>query len=98
MAAKVHLDYAVLERIAKGPGADRAVKDLAEGIAQKVRDQNIPVGDVDDSNGMSTTISLPVIVSDAGNVIIAHPAGIAVQAKYGALTKGAAAVGVEVHG
>jgi hypothetical protein len=98
MTAKVHLNYAVLHRLVESDGTDRARKDLAEAIAQKVRDQNIEVGDIDDNNGLATTISIPVIVSEAGNVILAHPAGIAVEAKYGALVKAAAAVGLEVNG
>jgi hypothetical protein len=96
--AHVHLNEAALERILKRPQVDDAVKRLGEEIAQRVRGMHIPVGDVDDANGQSTTIELPVIVSDAGNVILAHPAGIAVQAKYGALTKAAAEIGLEVHG
>lgn len=31
-------------------------------------------------------------------VVLAHPAGVAVQAKHGALTRAASAVGHEVHG
>jgi len=92
---RIHLNYAALQRKLDGPGADRARKDLANAIADNVRRQGIMVGSID--AGDSTETELPVIVSDAGNVIVAHPAGIAVEAKYGALVKAAAAVGLEVN-
>jgi hypothetical protein len=48
-------------------------------------------------DGDSSTTDLPVLVSDDGNVFLAHPAGEAVEAKYGALVKAAAELGIEVH-
>lgn len=91
---RVHLNHAALQKKLEGPGADRARKQLAETIADNVRRQGITVGSID--AGDSTETELPVIVSDAGNVVVAHPAGVAVEAKYGALVKAAAAAGLEV--
>lgn len=47
--------------------------------------------------------TLPIVVDEyttdraAASVTIAHPAGLATQAKHGTLTKAAAAVGLEVR-
>jgi hypothetical protein len=79
----------------------RAVEALAEQVAGNVRDQGITVGDVD---GGSHEIDLPVDVTAydtdraRASVIIKHPAGLAVQAKRGALTKAASEAGLEVNG
>lgn len=90
----VHLDHAALERKLKGPEADRARRDLAEAIAEKARAKRIQVGGVD--SGDADLIDLPVMVYDDGNVFLAHPAGEAVEAKYGVLVKAAAELGLEV--
>lgn len=94
--ARIHLrpDWQnVVERQVAGK-----LKDAAHEIADAVRSQGITVGDVD---GGSYEIPLPVKVYDDGDkaaVALAHPAGIAVQAKHGALTRAAASKGFEVHG
>lgn len=92
---RVHLDKAALARaIARGDAAAKA----AGQIADHVRAQRIKVGDVD---GGRNEIDLPLKVYDnddgTATVVLAHPAGIAVQAKHGALTRAAAANGMEVR-
>lgn len=93
---KVHINEAVLRRILESREMDAARKRVGDAIADNVRDQGIEVGDLD-ADGVGTQIDLPVEVSDVGGVVIAHPAGIAVQAKHGALTRAAAAAGLEVR-
>jgi hypothetical protein len=86
----IHIDYDALwkdigERMA-GP-----VEELANEIAS-----HVDVGSVTDAKVgvmMSTTRKgWPVAL-----VTILHPAGEAIQAKHGALTKAAAAVGLEIR-
>jgi hypothetical protein len=77
-----------------------ATKAAAEKVADGVRSQNIRVGDKD---GGPHERDLPVKVTMSttdrahANVTITHPAGQAVQAKHGALTKAAAQAGLDVR-
>ena len=87
MASKITLDHAEIGRILKddmrGP-----IDDLAREIAAGVN-----VGNVTDAQ-----VSVMSVTTDRAKalVTIMHPAGLAMQAKHGALTKAAAAVGLEV--
>jgi hypothetical protein len=96
----IKLNHAGIEQILKAAPMQAAVKAAAEQIAQNVRDQGIKVGDKD---GGAHEIDLPVTVTMTttdrahANVTIAHPAGEAVQAKHGALTKAAAQAGLDVR-
>lgn len=95
----VKLNRAGVQAMLKSTGMHRVIQAKTEEIAQKVRDQNITVGDKD---GGRHETDLPVKVevgtSDRarGVVLLAHPAGLAVQAKHGALTKAASASGLQV--
>ena len=85
----------------KSDDVRKAVNALAEEIADNVRRQGVKVGDVD---GGPLEKPLPVRVLHQttdrarASVVLAHPAGIAVQAKHGALSKAAAQAGLEVRG
>lgn len=98
---RVTLNKAGVGEIAKGAEMQALVAKLAEQVAENVRDQGIKVGDRD---GGSREVDLPVKVSEQitdrarATVTIAHPAGIAVQAKHGALTRAASAAGLQVKG
>lgn len=105
--AKVRLNLKGLEEIAKSRGMHDAVDDLAEKIADNVRSQGHRVGDKD---GGAHEVELPVkVYADKTTtdmrvnrarayVTLAHPAGLAVQAKHGALTKAASEAGLKVKG
>ena len=84
-----HIDYDALWKDV-GEAAAGQVEELANEIAS-----HVDVGSVTDAEVgvmMSTTSKgWPVAL-----VTILHPAGQAIQAKHGALTKAAAAVGLEV--
>ena len=88
-----------LSSILKGPLMARAMAVKAEQIARNVRSLGIKVGDHD---GGPREYDLPVKVKHSvtdrakSTVVLAHPAGLAVQAKHGALTKAAAQAGLEV--
>lgn len=94
---ELHFNPAMLEQLKRSPELKARTKTTADAIADHVRAMNIQVGDLDD-NGFENLISIPVDVSDDNEVILAHPAGVAVQAKYGALTKAAAEVGLRAGG
>lgn len=98
---KVRLNHAGIENILQSTAMHRVVQAAAEATADNVRGQNIRVGDKD---GGSHEVDLPVEVdmttTDRAHafVTIAHPAGLAVQAKHGCLTKAAAQAGLDVKG
>ncbi len=95
----VRLNHAGISRILKSAEMAAATRKAAEQVAENVRGMGITVGDVD---GGTHEIDLPVTVTtfttDRAHAVVAlaHPAGIAVQAKHGALTKGASMAGLEV--
>lgn len=95
MGDLVRLDSAGIARVLKGAEMAALVGSAANEIAQNVRDQGIRVDDDD--------VPLPVEVSSyttdraAASVAIAHPSGVAVQAKHGALSKAASAAGVSIR-
>jgi hypothetical protein len=102
MARKgVRLNSKGIARILKAPPMDAAVKRAAESVKANVEALNIRVGDKD---GGQHEKPLPVTVTTSttdrahANVTLAHPAGAAVQAKHGALTKAAAQAGLDVNG
>jgi hypothetical protein len=88
-----------LKRALGTPEMQEATDRLAESLADEVRTQRTLV------EGEPGILDLPVEVyqSDdadtaASAVVLAHPAGLAVQAKHGSLTKAASALGLEVQG
>ena len=95
------IDRAGIGAIAKGAEMKALIGRLADEVAANVRDQGIRVGDRD---GGPREVDLPVRVSQQttdrarATVTLAHPAGIAVQAKHGALTKAASEAGLQVKG
>jgi len=97
----VRLDHDALMRVLNTPEIARKVEDMAERVADNVRALGITVGDVD---GGASEYDLPVTVNSyksdrpRSSVTLAHPAGLAVQAKHGALSKAAADEGLEVNG
>lgn len=100
MARKVKLDSRGIEALLQSTAMHRATQDAAEKVADGVRGMNIKVGDKD---GGSHEYDLPVKVemttTDRAHafVSLAHPAGQAVQAKHGSLTKAAAQAGLDVQ-
>jgi hypothetical protein len=100
MASHIRLNHKGVEQILKSAPMAAAVKAAAERVAENVRGMGIKVGDKD---GGPREYDLPVTVTMTttdrahANVTIAHPAGQAVQAKHGALTKAAAQAGLDVR-
>ena len=86
--AKIKLDHAgiasILKNEMRGP-----VEAAAAAIAA-----NVDVGSVTEAQ---VTVRSYTTDRAACAVSIAHPAGLAIQAKYGSLTKAAASVGLQVR-
>lgn len=99
--SNVRLNSAGVAKILKSTEMRRAITKATEAVADNVRAQGIKVGDHD---GGPREYPLPVKVEVEttdrikGRVTLAHPAGMAVQAKHGALTKAAAQAGLDVRG
>ena len=99
--AKVRLNNAGIRSLLKSGPMLLTVKKAADDVAENVRDMGIQVGDRD---GGPREVDLPVTVRVGttdrahASVTLAHPAGRAVQAKHGALTKAAARAGLKVRG
>lgn len=93
MALDIQLDSAAFDEILKVAMREPVIK-AAEAMADHVRAQGIKV-----SHGKyDLPVKVVTHVSDRirAVVMITHPAAVAVEAKYGALTKAAAAQGLEV--
>jgi len=87
MAAKFKLDHAGVREILNSPEAQAACMELANQVA----------GNVSVKDGVDVTVT-PSRTDRAGaHVTIAHPGGLAMQAKRGALTRAAASVGLTVR-
>lgn len=101
MASKVKLSLRGLEEAAKSSEMRDEIASLAEQVADKVRSQNIRVSGVPGDDELPVKVyvdetSQMRLDRAKARVSLAHPAGLAVQAKHGALTRAAAAVGLEV--
>jgi hypothetical protein len=99
---KVTLDHVGIKVIAGNGDMQRLCREAAERIADHIRGEGIRVGDRD---GGKHEYELPVAVRDGvyndrafADVVINHPAGAAVQAKHGVLTRAASAEGLTVRG
>ena len=93
------IDRAGIGAIAKGAEMKALIGRLADEVAGNVREQGIKVGDRDGGRheyDLPVTTETTVTDRARGRVIINHPAGQAVQAKHGALTKAASEAGMEV--
>lgn len=96
---KVQLDHGGVAALLKSTAMHELVQDVAEEIAAAVQSQGLRVGAFA-GGGDILPVEVSVTTTDRAraNVTLAHPAGVAVQAKHGALTRAASAAGVTVKG
>jgi hypothetical protein len=97
----IKFDHAGIGGFLKSAEMHRLIQSVTEEVASNVREQGITVGDRDGgSHEYALPVKSDVTTTDRahGRVVLAHPAGIAVQAKRGALTKAASQAGLEVKG
>lgn len=101
MSERIKFDHGGIGAILKSGEVRGAIEALTKRVAANVESQGITVGDRDGgSHEYALPVKSDVITTDRahGRVVLAHPAGIAVQAKHGALTKAASQAGLEVRG
>lgn len=98
MASRVRLDSAGIAAVLKSAAMQRAVKMRAEQVKRNVEAQGHTVGDFIGGSEIQLPVEIRESVTDRARatVALAHPAGQAIQAKHGALTKAAAQAGLEV--
>ena len=100
---RVKLDLRGLEEVAKSSEVRAAVHEAAEKVAENVDAQGIKV------DGVPGEYLIPVKVYDdttdgmrvnraVSRVVLAHAAGLAVQARHGALSKAASDAGLRLKG
>lgn len=97
MRFNIKLDHAGIAEILKSSEMAAAVTEIAENIADNARGimvEHVP-GDIPLPVEVKTRVG-PTRVE--ASVTLAHPSGLAVQAKHGVLTGGAAGAGHEVTG
>jgi hypothetical protein len=95
------VDYAGVGRIMRSAEMHRTIQDATEEVARRVDARGIQVGDRDGGPAEDEIpVKTGVITTDRahGTVTLAHPSGLAVQAKHGLLTKAAADLGLDVGG
>lgn len=95
---KVRLDSSGIRELLKSREVAQATEAAAEAVVANVKSMNIRVGDKDGGpheNDLPVTVRM--VETDRAHAIVAlaHPAGEAVQAKHGALTKAAAEAGLD---
>jgi hypothetical protein len=99
--SSVRLNNRGVEDLLKSAPVDAATKRAAEAVAANVREMEIRVGDKDGGpREYDLPVTVQLVTTDRAHAIVAlaHPAGEAVQAKHGALTKAAARAGLDVKG
>lgn len=100
MTDDVKLDHGGMAALEKSSAIRALVDSAAEKVAANVRSQGITVGAFKGAGEIPLPVTVRNTTTDRAHasVALAHPAGIAVQAKHGALTKAASAAGLEVKG
>lgn len=98
MARPIKLNSRGIEEVAKSREMRAAIEDLADKVAANVRSQVIRVEGTPGDTALPVEVSVYETDRARASVIIAHPAGLAVQAKHGALTRAASEAGLQVKG
>lgn len=101
MATNLHLSDSGIKGVLNSEAVARFVDRAAEAVAERVREHvgwDGLVSGIPGSDEMPVTVKAYTSDRERASVFLAHPAGLAVQAKHGALTKAAADLGLEVNG
>lgn len=87
------LDRAGIGAVAKSPEMQTVVRQTAQQVASNVAAQHLTAGE-----GEPITATVDTYTTDraAASVTVDHPAGLAMQARHGVLTRAASAAGLEV--
>lgn len=101
MVDKIKFNRAGLAEVLRSAEMQHMVQGAVDKLADEVRQQGITVGALESGgDDIPLPVTATVTITDRahGRVTLAHPAGIAVQAKHGALTRAASAEGLSVRG
>lgn len=94
--ARVNINWAGLEAAMRSDEAQRAVAALAEKVADNARDLAPAVNGIPGDDELPVRVDVYETDRARAEVWLAHPSGLAVQAKHGLLTKAASEAGLEV--
>lgn len=85
---ELHLNYMAISRLLKSDEMKKRIEEVANAIAA-----NVDVGSVTDAK-----VGVQMVETDRAhaNISVMHPAGMAMEAKYGTLRRAAASQGLEV--
>lgn len=99
MMFKFTMSHPGFAEVLKSAGVHAAVEHATESVAANVADQGLTAGGPAEESGTAIIGAVEMTTTDRahGSVTIKHPAGLAMQAKRGVLTKAAAAAGLEVR-
>jgi hypothetical protein len=98
MARNVKLNSRGIEEVAKSREMRAVITDLAEQIADNARAQGVRVEGEPGDTPLPVEVSSYITDRARSSVILAHPAGLAVQAKHGTLSRAASQAGLTVRG
>lgn len=100
--ARVRLDRDGMREMLQSAGVADEIRGRAEDMASSIRSRGHTADD-ENISGQAVTVPLPVELRSyqtdraAIGVMLAHPAGLGMQAKYGLLTRAASAAGLDVN-
>lgn len=89
----IKVDHGGFAELLKSSEMQQVVQETADAVASNVTSQGLTV-----ASGGNLSVEVDTYITDraAAAVTITHAAGLGMQAKYGVLTKAAAAAGLEV--
>lgn len=93
-----HFNHAGAVEILNSAGVRAVIDSAAEQVADAARGAGGTVGAVEGGGEVEMPVAVESQTTDRARAVVslAHPAGLAYEAKYGALTKAAASAGLEV--
>lgn len=93
-----HLNSKGIAAILRSRATSEVTERAARAVADGVQGQRLQVGAFHGEGEINLPVKVTMTTTDRAhaNVTLAHPAGQAVQAKHGALTKAAAQAGLDV--
>lgn len=99
MSVRVQLNPAGIAEALKSEPIKKAVEDAANAIAEGIAAQGLVAESGVDGGSPDIVGVVEIEVTDTAHatVTIQHPAGLAMQARHGVLTKAAASAGLEVR-
>lgn len=94
-----HMSHEGMAEILRGAEMAAAVHEAAAAVAANLDGQDFTAHSGAEDSGPQLSAELEDTITDRArtDVVVKHPAAMAMQAKFGVFTKAAAAAGLEVH-